>query len=100
MGRQQMKSRPGLFGTVYYYDENGKPVRLVINCHGAGGTVTTDDSQVEHQALTQYLVANGFAVMDVNGLPREYAEKHGIDIRNNIGSPAYNGVCGAGYLND
>lgn len=26
MGRQQMKSRPGLFGTVYYYDENGKPI--------------------------------------------------------------------------
>jgi hypothetical protein len=59
----------------------------VINCHGAGGTVTTDDSQVEHQALTQYLVANGYAVMDVNGLPQEYAEKYDIDIRNNIGSP-------------
>lgn len=69
------------------YTENGLPTRLVINCHGAGGTVTTDDSQVEHQALTQYLVANGYAVMDVNGLPFEYAEQNGIDVRNNIGSP-------------
>ncbi len=69
------------------YSENGAATRLVINCHGAGGTVTTDDSQVEHQALTQYLVANGYAIMDVNGLPLEYAEKKGIDIRNNIGSP-------------
>ena len=69
------------------YSESGPSTRLVINCHGAGGTVTTDDSQVEHQALTQYLVANGYAVMDVNGLPLEYAEKNGIDIRNNIGSP-------------
>lgn len=69
------------------YSENGPATRLVINCHGAGGTVTTDDSQVEHQALTQYLVANGFAVMDVNGLPCEYADKNNIDIRNNIGSP-------------
>ncbi|MBE6808638.1 MAG: hypothetical protein E7524_04120 [Ruminococcaceae bacterium] len=69
------------------YTPIGTPTRLVINCHGAGGTVTTDDSQVEHQTLTQYLVANGYAVMDVNGLPLEYAEKNGIDIRNNIGSP-------------
>ena len=69
------------------YTDSGKPTRLVINCHGAGGTVSTDDSQIEHQALTQYLVANGYAVMDVNGLPEEYAKKMGIDIRNNIGSP-------------
>lgn len=69
------------------YTENGESTRLVINCHGAGGTVTTDDSQVEHQALTEYLVANGYAVMDVNGLPQKYAEENDIDIRNNIGSP-------------
>lgn len=69
------------------YSETGAPTRLVINCHGAGGTVTTDDSQAEHQVLTQYLVANGYAVMDVNGLPEAYAKKHGIDIRNNVGSP-------------
>ncbi len=69
------------------YSENGAPTRLVINCHGAGGTVTTDDSQVEHQALTHYLAANGYAVMDTNGLPFEYAAQNGIDLRNNIGSP-------------
>ena len=69
------------------YSESGAPTRLVISCHGAGGTVTTDDSQVEHQAMTEYLVANGYAVMDVNGLPQKYASEKGIDIRNNIGSP-------------
>ncbi len=69
------------------YTENGAPTRLVINCHGAGGTVTTDDSQVEHQSTTKYLVANGYAVMDVNGLPELYAAEKGIDIRNNVGSP-------------
>lgn len=67
------------------YTKNGEPTRLVISCHGAGGTVTTDDSQVEHQTLTQYLVTNGYAVMDVNGLPLEYATENNIDIRNNIG---------------
>ncbi len=69
------------------YSHNGEAIRLVINCHGAGGTIDTDDSQVEHQVLTQYLVANGYAVMDVNGLPYKYAEENEIDIRNNIGSP-------------
>lgn len=69
------------------YSEHGTPTRLVISCHGAGGTVNTDDSQIEHQVLTRYLVANGYAVMDVGGLPIRYAEERGIDIRNNIGSP-------------
>ncbi len=69
------------------YTENGAQTRLVISCHGAGGTVTTDDSQIEHQILSQYLLANGYAVMDVNGLPARYAEERGIDLRNNIGSP-------------
>ena len=26
MARKRITSRPGLFGTVYYYDENGRPV--------------------------------------------------------------------------
>ena len=69
------------------YSKDGKPTRLVINCHGAGGTVETDDSQVEAQVLAKYLLANGYAIMDVNGLPKELSEKEGIDIRNNVGSP-------------
>ena len=69
------------------YTENGKPTRLIINCHGAGGTVTTDDSQISKQTLSKYLLANGYAVVDVNGLPEEYAAEFGIDIRHNVGSP-------------
>lgn len=69
------------------YTENGAPTRLVISCHGAGGTVTTDDSQIEHQIFAKYLIANGFAIMDVNGLPSKYAEENGIDLRNNVGTP-------------
>ena len=26
MPKKQIKSKPGLFGTVYYYDENGRPI--------------------------------------------------------------------------
>ena len=69
------------------YRADGTPTTLVINCHGAGGTVSTDDSQIEGQAITKYLLANGYAVMDVNGLPAAYSADAGIDIRNNIGSP-------------
>ncbi|MBR5768091.1 MAG: hypothetical protein IKX86_05425 [Clostridia bacterium] len=69
------------------YSETGEPSRLVISCHGAGGTVETDDSQVCYQVLTKYLLANGFAVMDMAGLPVEYCSKYGIDRFNNIGAP-------------
>lgn len=69
------------------YSEKGEPVRWVIFCHGAGGDVSVNDSQVENMTLAKYLVANGYAVMDVNGLPYEFAAEKGIDIRNNIGSP-------------
>ncbi len=69
------------------YSKNGEPTRLVINCYGAGGSVNTDDAQTETQVFAQYLLANGYAVMDVNGLPKDFADKMGIDIRNNVGSP-------------
>ena len=69
------------------YSDTGAPTRLVISCHGAGGTVTTDDAQIVGQVMTRYLLANGYAVMDVNGLPEKYAAERGIDLRNNIGSP-------------
>lgn len=77
----------GVLMLPHTYSEDGEPTVLVINCHGAGGTVATDDSQVEGQVITKYLLANGYAVMDVNGLPDDYAALAGIDIRNNIGSP-------------
>lgn len=69
------------------YTPDGPPTRLVINCHGAGGTVTCGDAQIEGKPQTRYLLANGYAVMDVNGLPAAFAEREGIDLRNNIGSP-------------
>ena len=77
----------GLLALPDSYRETGVPTRLVINCHGAGGTVSADDSQIEQQIITKYLLANGYAVMDVNGLPGEYAGQEGIDLRNNVGSP-------------
>ncbi len=82
----------------YYYDDgilllpntystDGAPTRLVIMCHGAGGTITTDDAQIINSTLAKYLLANGYAVVDVNGLPKDFADKYDINIKNNIGSP-------------
>ncbi len=79
------------------YSETGEPSRLVISCHGAGGTVETDDSQACYQTLTKYLLANGFAVMDMAGLPKEYCKKYGIDPFNNIGAPLAVDSYVAGY---
>ena len=68
------------------YTDTGKPTRLVLNCHGAGGTVTTNDAAVAVQEITRYLLANGYAVMDVNGLPEAFSQEFHVHIRNNIGS--------------
>ena len=69
------------------YCETGEPTRLVISCHGAGGTVYENDAQIIGHTLTKYLLANGYAVMDMAGLPLAFCEKYGIDPFNNIGGP-------------
>ena len=71
---EQIYEDYGMIALPDSYCETGKKTRLVINCHGAGGTVTTDDSQVEQQTVTKYLLANGYAVMDVNGLPSDFLQ--------------------------
>lgn len=69
------------------YDPSGDPVRLVIGCHGAGGTVTGSTSQTENYDIYKYLVANGYAVMDVSGLPNDFAVLKSIDKYRAMGSP-------------
>ena len=68
------------------YLSKGKKTRLVIFCHGAGGTVSETTSQTEQQVLAKYLVANGYAVLDTNGLPFAYADANSISREENVGS--------------
>ena len=69
------------------YKDKGKKTRLVISAHGGGGTVSADSSQAEFQSISRYLVANGYAVMDVNGLPEQYALDHGnLRLQDSVGS--------------
>ena len=56
------------------YTPQGKPTRLVIAFHGGGGGASDHDSQTEQQTQYKYLVANGYAVMDMNGMPADWVE--------------------------
>ena len=61
-------------GRIYLpksYTEEGTPTRLIIHCHGASqnynnGTVFPKNASL---VTVDYLLAKGYAVMDVNGLP-------------------------------
>ena len=68
------------------YTHSGKKTRLVIHCHGGGGKVDATTSQLENQPISQYLVANGYAVMDVNGLPQTFATANNLRIQDSVGS--------------
>ena len=69
------------------YSKTGEPTRLVFSLHGGGSQVAKNDSQIEHLPMTKYLVANGYAVMDVNGMPEKFAAEKNISVYDNIGSP-------------
>ena len=70
------------------YTDRGKKTRLVIHCHGGGGKVDATTSQLENQPISQYLVANGYALMDVNGLPQTFATAKGnLRIQDSVRSP-------------
>lgn len=47
----------------------GKPVRLVYMAHGAGGGVTATKWYLNQFSLKDSLLANGYAIFDVNGGP-------------------------------
>jgi predicted esterase len=61
------------------YKPEGKPVPLVIGCHGGGGTVSSTGSQTESYDLYKYLVSSGYAVMDMAGMPESYSTRLKID---------------------
>lgn len=59
------------------YNENGKPVRLVINCHGAGTYITNSTTSLA--SPVSYLVKGlGYAVLDMNGIPSVLSKNSGL----------------------
>nr|WP_295924437.1 hypothetical protein [uncultured Dyadobacter sp.] len=51
------------------YRKTGAPTRLVLMAHGGGGGVSENDWFLNRYALQDSLLANGYAVFDVNGGP-------------------------------
>lgn len=51
------------------YTSGGKPTRLIYCAHGAGGGVDEDSWFLSRYALDDTLLANGYAIFDVNGGP-------------------------------
>lgn len=78
------------YGVIIFpktYTDTGKKTRMIIHCHGGGGKVDATTSQLEGQPITKYLVANGYALMDVNGLPQTFATAKGnLRIQDSVGS--------------
>lgn len=59
------------------YSNVGKPTRLIIYCHGAGTQYDTDVSRFDSNALEpEYWLAEGYAVMDIEGNPFDNVNDH------------------------
>lgn len=69
------------------YSPTGAPTRLIIGCHGGGGTVTATGSQTETYDLYKYLVSQGYAVMDMAGMPASMATRLEVDQFRVMGNP-------------
>ena len=64
------------------YSASGAPTRLVINCHGAGTTITASTSSLT-EPVGWMVNGLGYAVLDVNGVPKSLSSNTGL----HYGSP-------------
>lgn len=58
------------------YTATGLPIRLVIACHGSGTWINSSSTGTMH---SQWLLSQGFAVLDMNGIPQVFAGSTGTD---------------------
>lgn len=72
----------------FVFPENdGKPVKLIILCHGGGVTVTENtDNWYNYQNIGKIFNALGYAVLLTNGMPRDWANENGIGIDRQCGN--------------
>lgn len=65
-----IKKDVGLLKLPVNYSPTGKPVRMIIACHGAGTFITsTTDTVLGYGGAERYWLGEGYALMDVNGTP-------------------------------
>lgn len=92
-----IESDQGVIILPRQYSSSGKPTPLIIGCHGGGGTVSSETSQLETSALYQYLVSLGYAVMDMAGMPESFSKRLRIDHNRCLGSYVAIRAYEAGY---
>lgn len=63
------------------YDPDGEAVPFVVNCHGAGTTITNSTTVLSQPVPN--LINLGYAVLDVNGVPKALSNNSGL----HYGSP-------------
>lgn len=64
------------------YSQTGKPLKLVIFCHGSGETIDSNRTALPNP-FNYLLNGLGYAVMDMNGIPKSTSGGNGI----HFGSP-------------
>ena len=87
MGRRRVKSRPGLFGTVYYYDENGNSIGKSRPGQLEGTRVYTDQngryagkSRPGFVAKEVFTDTESNHITSYDGLCGEVHFKHGVPV--------------------
>ena len=87
MARKRVKSRPGLFGTVYYYDENGNPIGKSRPGLIEGTRVYTDQngkyagkSRPGFLSKEVFTDTDGNSITSYDGLCREVHFKNGVPV--------------------
>jgi hypothetical protein len=86
-GGRRLEEDRGILILPKVYSDNGSPVKLVIYCHGGGGSVLENTSQAETYIVCNYLVSLGYAVMDMAGMPEDLSRRLKIDHYRVLGNP-------------
>ena len=67
----------GIIALPQTYSNTGKPTRLIIYCHGAAVNYSTSATRFNAQDLEpDYWLAEGYAVMDIEGNPFDNVNEH------------------------
>jgi hypothetical protein len=65
-----IKDDIGILKLPVNYSTNGKPVRMIIACHGAGTYIPMNATQVcSYGGFDAVALGEGYALMDINGTP-------------------------------
>lgn len=71
----------GVIALPENYSAFGKPTRLIIFCQGTGERVNSETNPIPNFGW-KYLLAKGYAVMDMNGMSSEWGTKKGFTVVN------------------